>query len=132
MYTYRQTPPINMHAYSRTHTQPDPIMRWCLCDLWHPQFCIPQSNSESINQSSVISQSVKLRWACSGSACAQDVLQNTVGGGKPKMKYHFDRFGWPAPQQGQVPASDKELSDLIDALQVSARDAGHNHEGGKY
>jgi len=38
-----------------------------------------------------------------------DKLQNTVGGGKPKMRWHFGQVGWPTyatgagPQPGQAP-----------------------------
>ena len=47
-----------------------------------------------------------------------DVLANTVGGGKPKMRYHFDNNGWPAFFGGsQVPASEEQKSAMVDALQ---------------
>jgi HAD superfamily hydrolase (TIGR01509 family) len=47
-----------------------------------------------------------------------DVLANTVGGGKPKMRYHFDNNGWPAFFGGsQVPASEEQKSKMVDALQ---------------
>lgn len=46
-----------------------------------------------------------------------DVLQNTVGGGKPKMRYHFTNNGWPATSEGPVSDSEDERSALIDALQ---------------
>jgi HAD superfamily hydrolase (TIGR01509 family) len=46
-----------------------------------------------------------------------DVLQNTVGGGKPKMRYHFTNNGWPATSTGPVPTADDAQSALIDALQ---------------
>jgi len=46
-----------------------------------------------------------------------DILQNTVGGGKPKMKWHFGRNGWPTSKDGGVPASEAEQDALVDALQ---------------
>ncbi|PNW71496.1 hypothetical protein CHLRE_16g656650v5 [Chlamydomonas reinhardtii] len=48
-----------------------------------------------------------------------DTLQNTVGGGKPKMRWYFQRYGWPASDvlDGRVPASEEEQSLLIDTLQ---------------
>jgi len=47
-----------------------------------------------------------------------DVLQNTVGGGKPKMKWHFNnKSGWPASKLGAVPTTDEDKDALVDALQ---------------
>lgn len=48
-----------------------------------------------------------------------DVLQNTIGGGKPKMLYHFGRNGWPASKLGPAPAESDEAAQtaLVDALQ---------------
>jgi len=48
-----------------------------------------------------------------------DVLQNTVGGGKPKMKWHFKENGWPSSKttNGVVPTSDADRDALVDALQ---------------
>ena len=50
-----------------------------------------------------------------------DVLQNTVGGGKPKMKYHFTQTAkaWPlATKMGlPVPETEDDQSKLIDDLQ---------------
>lgn len=49
-----------------------------------------------------------------------DKLQNTVGGGKPKMRYHFneDMGGkWPHSIWGAPPADDDAKTKLIDALQ---------------
>ena len=48
----------------------------------------------------------------------QDVLQNTVGGGKPKMKWHFNRNGWPASKAGPPPATEEAKNKLVDDLQV--------------
>ena len=53
----------------------------------------------------------------------QDVLQNTVGGGKPKMKYHFGNNGWPASIRGPVPETEEARNKLVDDLQVYMRDA---------
>ena len=47
-----------------------------------------------------------------------DVLQNTVGGGKPKMKWHFTENKWPTSTlypNGATTESEREA--LIDALQ---------------
>ena len=49
-----------------------------------------------------------------------DILANTVGGGKPKMKYHFGENGWPATPEffgGAVPSNEDEQNALVDALQ---------------
>ena len=49
-----------------------------------------------------------------------DVLANTVGGGKPKMKYHFGENGWPATASffdGAVASGDEQENILVDALQ---------------
>jgi len=46
-----------------------------------------------------------------------DQLQNTVGGGKPKMKWHFNKFGWPSSKHGPVPATDEAKNKLVDELQ---------------
>lgn len=47
-----------------------------------------------------------------------DKLQNTVGGGKPKMKYHFTSVGaWPDVNDRERPDSDDEGAKLIDDLQ---------------
>ena len=53
-----------------------------------------------------------------------DILQNTVGGGKPKMKWHFGQNGWPtavAAEAGTTPAelasSEDAQNALVDALQ---------------
>ncbi|EKX53524.1 hypothetical protein GUITHDRAFT_84455 [Guillardia theta CCMP2712] len=46
-----------------------------------------------------------------------DVLQNTVGGGKPKMKWHFNNNGWPTSKLGGVPSSEDDQNRLIDELQ---------------
>lgn len=47
-----------------------------------------------------------------------EVLMNTVGGGKPKMRYHFSRNGWPASKLGSPPTTEDEQEALIDALQA--------------
>ena len=47
-----------------------------------------------------------------------DVLANTVGGGKPKMRYHFDNNGWPSFFGGsKVPTTDEEKTKMVDSLQ---------------
>jgi HAD superfamily hydrolase (TIGR01509 family) len=56
-----------------------------------------------------------------------DKLQNTVGGGKPKMRHHFAEHGWPATTAGPLaeaaggaapaPEAIKDRDALIDALQ---------------
>ena len=48
-----------------------------------------------------------------------DILQNTVGGGKPKMKWHFTNTAkaWPTSTLGAAPDSEDAQSSLIDALQ---------------
>uniref|UniRef100_A0A6U0AC63 Uncharacterized protein n=1 Tax=Ostreococcus mediterraneus TaxID=1486918 RepID=A0A6U0AC63_9CHLO len=47
-----------------------------------------------------------------------DVLQNTVGGGKPKMKWHFNQNAWPTSSLfPTAPTTDAERDALVDALQ---------------
>ncbi len=48
-----------------------------------------------------------------------DILQNTVGGGKPKMRWFFGREGWPTSSvlDGREPAGEDEQAQLVDALQ---------------
>jgi len=47
-----------------------------------------------------------------------DVLQNKVGGGKPKMRHHFGIYGWPHSTLGPAPEDDQAKQDaLVDALQ---------------
>mmetsp|Transcript_10213 Transcript_10213/g.15274 ORF Transcript_10213/g.15274 Transcript_10213/m.15274 type:complete len:472 (-) Transcript_10213:116-1531(-) len=46
-----------------------------------------------------------------------DILQNTIGGGKPKMKYHFNNNGWPTSSEGGVPLTEEEQTALVDKLQ---------------
>jgi len=46
-----------------------------------------------------------------------DILQNSVGGGKGKMRYHFRQNGWPASKLGPPPKTREEQEELIDALQ---------------
>lgn len=48
-----------------------------------------------------------------------DVLQNTVGGGKPKMRYHFTETVkcWPTTNTGFTPWTEEEQARLIDDLQ---------------
>lgn len=44
-------------------------------------------------------------------------LQNSIGGGKPKMRHHFNTNGWPSSKLGPAPTTDEEKTKLIDALQ---------------
>ena len=49
-----------------------------------------------------------------------DILQNTVGGGKPKMKWHFTNTAkaWPTSTMGAAPDGDEAAQNaLVDALQ---------------
>lgn len=48
-----------------------------------------------------------------------DILQNTVGGGKPKMRWHFKENGWPSSKLGPPPPESDEAarSKLVDDLQ---------------
>lgn len=50
-----------------------------------------------------------------------DILQNTVGGGKPKMHFHFkETMGGQYPMSGDkaAPATDEEQISLVDDLQA--------------
>lgn len=62
--------------------------------------------------------STQVEWAVS----YYDVLQNTVGGGKPKMKWHFNQNSWPTfAREGArypAPATAAEQDALVDHLQV--------------
>ena len=49
-----------------------------------------------------------------------DILANTVGGGKPKMKHHFGKKGWPRTLRffsGAVAKTEDQRNALVDALQ---------------
>jgi len=48
-----------------------------------------------------------------------DILQNTVGGGKPKMRYFFTETAkaWPKDARGFTPSTEDEQTVLIDRLQ---------------
>eukprot|EP00188_Purpureofilum_apyrenoidigerum_P000767 Plantae.Rhodophyta-Purpureofilum_apyrenoidigerum.ctg13724.p1 GENE.Plantae.Rhodophyta-Purpureofilum_apyrenoidigerum.ctg13724~~Plantae.Rhodophyta-Purpureofilum_apyrenoidigerum.ctg13724.p1 ORF type:complete len:286 (+),score=39.28 Plantae.Rhodophyta-Purpureofilum_apyrenoidigerum.ctg13724:164-1021(+) len=46
-----------------------------------------------------------------------DELQNTIGGGKPKMRYYFGLYGWPESKLGPSPTMDTDRIALVDALQ---------------
>ncbi|KAE8706961.1 Haloacid dehalogenase-like hydrolase domain-containing protein [Hibiscus syriacus] len=47
-----------------------------------------------------------------------DVLQNLIGGGKPKMRWYFKEHGWPSSTIFETPSeSDEERAKLIDTLQ---------------
>ncbi|KAK9818786.1 hypothetical protein WJX74_008854 [Apatococcus lobatus] len=47
-----------------------------------------------------------------------DMLQNTLGGGKQKMRWYFDRNGWPlSTLQEGVPSNDEQKAAFIDTLQ---------------
>ncbi|CAM6111752.1 unnamed protein product [Calypogeia fissa] len=48
-----------------------------------------------------------------------DVLQNTIGGGKPKMRWHFGKKGWPSSTilGSTPPSSEVDQATLIDTLQ---------------
>jgi HAD superfamily hydrolase (TIGR01509 family) len=47
-----------------------------------------------------------------------DVLQNTIGGGKPKMRWHFGKNGWPSSELfSNPPENEDEQATLINNLQ---------------
>lgn len=47
-----------------------------------------------------------------------DVLQNTIGGGKNKMRWVFSKYGWPSQKGGIPPASNvDEQEEFIDMIQ---------------
>ncbi|CAO2827793.1 unnamed protein product [Amaranthus hypochondriacus] len=47
-----------------------------------------------------------------------DVLQNRIGGGKPKMRWYFKEHGWPTSTVFEMPPeNDADRSKLIDILQ---------------
>lgn len=46
-----------------------------------------------------------------------DVLQNTVGGGIPKMRYHFGENGWPTTKLGPPPETKEAQETLLNTLQ---------------
>ncbi|KAJ4833960.1 hypothetical protein Tsubulata_016636 [Turnera subulata] len=48
-----------------------------------------------------------------------DVLQNRIGGGKPKMRWYFKEHGWPSSTILETPPEDDEdRAKLIDTLQA--------------
>lgn len=46
-----------------------------------------------------------------------EMLMNTIGGGKPKMHFHFGREGWPASKLGPPPETEDAQAALIDTMQ---------------
>lgn len=47
-----------------------------------------------------------------------DVLQNRIGGGKPKMRWYFKEHGWPTSSIFETPpVNDDDKAKLIDTLQ---------------
>ncbi|KAL9241543.1 hypothetical protein vseg_015646 [Gypsophila vaccaria] len=47
-----------------------------------------------------------------------DVLQNQIGGGKPKMRWYFKEHGWPTSSIFEIPPeNDADRAKLIDTLQ---------------
>ncbi|GAQ84818.1 Haloacid dehalogenase-like hydrolase (HAD)-superfamily hydrolase subfamily IA [Klebsormidium nitens] len=47
-----------------------------------------------------------------------DMLQNTVGGGKPKMRWYFSKNGWPTSTiLPEAPKNEEEQAKLVDTLQ---------------
>ncbi|KAL1820398.1 hypothetical protein DCAR_0416731 [Daucus carota subsp. sativus] len=47
-----------------------------------------------------------------------DVLQNQIGGGKPKMRWYFKEHGWPSSTVFETPPEDhSDRENLIDTLQ---------------
>ncbi|XP_068638012.1 haloacid dehalogenase-like hydrolase domain-containing protein At4g39970 [Aristolochia californica] len=47
-----------------------------------------------------------------------DVLQNQIGGGKPKMRWYFKEYGWPSSSIFETPpTNDSDRAKLIDTLQ---------------
>lgn len=58
--------------------------------------------------------SQRLNWASD----FYDVLQNTIGGGKPKMRWYFKEHGWPSSTVFETPPeNDDDRAKLIDTLQ---------------
>jgi len=47
-----------------------------------------------------------------------DELQNSIGGGKPKMRHHFSKHGWPCSKLGDAPTDEAGQIALVDALQA--------------
>ena len=49
-----------------------------------------------------------------------DMLQNKVGGGKPKMRWYFGENGWPTSTvlDGREPGSEEDKTQLVDVLQA--------------
>mmetsp|Transcript_49573 Transcript_49573/g.94725 ORF Transcript_49573/g.94725 Transcript_49573/m.94725 type:complete len:337 (+) Transcript_49573:54-1064(+) len=73
--------------------------------------------NSSFAESQLQIDGVQVEWAVS----YYDVLQNTVGGGKPKMKWHFNQNSWPTfAREGArypAPATAAEQDALVDHLQ---------------
>ncbi|KAK7358998.1 hypothetical protein VNO77_00941 [Canavalia gladiata] len=73
----------------------------------HFYVCCPSSSSSS-------SSSHPLNWDIE----FYDVLQNRIGGGKPKMRWYFKEHGWPSSTLFQTPpTNDEDRAKLIDTLQ---------------
>lgn len=48
-----------------------------------------------------------------------DEFQNKVGGGKPKMRWYFNKHGWPSSTaKSTPPETDVEREELVDILQA--------------
>lgn len=82
--------------------------------------------SEDLHRRAYNAAFQNFRVECDGSPVVwseefYDELQNTVGGGKPKMRWYFspDRNGWPTSSiVGDPPRTEDEQALLIDTLQV--------------
>lgn len=81
--------------------------------------------SENIHREAYNAAFQEFQVSCDGQGILEwseefyDVLQNTVGGGKPKMRWYFKKHGWPTSTVlgGATPESETEQEQLIDTLQ---------------
>ena len=117
----RARPTPRKHAHTHTHT---------LFFRPRPPFLSPPTGviilSEELHREAYNAAFAHFNVAIDGTPlvwdeASYDMLQNTVGGGKPKMRWWFGRDGWPtsslAGQEAAPPADAAAQTLLIDTLQ---------------
>lgn len=112
---------------TKTHTEPRLPTRLCFVDELRPRsrFNLRAARAEELHRRAYNASFEHFGLAIDGvpvvwSVEYYDVLANTVGGGKPKMKHHFGENGWPATASffgGAVAAGEDQRDALVDALQ---------------
>ncbi|KAF5198151.1 Haloacid dehalogenase-like hydrolase domain-containing protein [Thalictrum thalictroides] len=113
-------PLLNKEEYYNTHpssaskkyTNYKPLGWKCRCEHLHRQAY--NDAFAHFNVRCSISTPEPLNW----SPDFYDVLQNQIGGGKPKMRWYFKENGWPSSTIfDSPPKDDSDRAKLIDTLQ---------------